>query len=443
MPEENKNMPTVDDQYQRLIVARNFHYENLNKWLITFYAIIGAMFLALHTLHASEHLHRHMELCVAIVGYVVSLGALLSIKGYYYWEYHWIERLYRFERNVFHYDRDEMQVYSAFADKIKHDNPEHLIDSANVSTTKVSLFITLFVTVLWGMIVLYYSNNLWLGLDRYIVIPVAILISFGLTWFLAWFGAKRLGSDLEDLDDLKHPEKEQNMEKREAKKRTSQSERNLRIAFWILSVIVAIMVGVFIYQIGIHSKLSTQSSDYANFSTYIGAIGTMLFTALYAYAFIQLQGAVKSNTQAQKESNTISIKKDEDGKVKKNLIFMLSFLESSIQGSVEKIGLIAARKEKLTAEQYNIIIAILQQSLKNAELLDSYYKQNRLFSGTNIDTQLLATIGDIKNHIEECIVATEQWYNKGINKKTQIKALLMESLKFAKQLEIPMISTIL
>ena len=207
MAEEKKNMPTVDDQYQRLIEARNFHYENLNKWLITFYAIIGALFLALYTLHASEHLHRHMELCIAIVGYVVSLGALLSIKGYYYWEYHWIERLYRFERQVYHYDHDELQVYSAFADKIKHDKPNCLIDSANVSTTKVALFITVFVTVLWGMMVVYFSNNLWLHWNRYIVVLLAIVISFGITWLLAWQGTKWLHSDLENLDDLKHPKK--------------------------------------------------------------------------------------------------------------------------------------------------------------------------------------------------------------------------------------------
>jgi len=446
MPEEKKNMPTVDDQYQRLIKARNFHYENLNKWLITFYAIIGALFLALYTLHASEHLHRHMELCIAIVGYVVSLGALLSIKGYYYWEYHWIERLYRFERQVYHYDHDELQVYSAFADKIKHNKPRCLIDSANVSTTKVSLFITAFVTVLWGMMVIYFSNNLWLHWNRYIVVPLATALSFGLTWLLAWGGAKWLHSDLENLDDLKHPKNETDMEKKETKetkKNSSTDERNLRIAFWALFVIVAIMLIIFILKIGIHSDLSDKADDYANFSTYVGAIGTMLFTALYAYAFIQLQGAVKNNTQAQEERNNISIKKDEDGKVKKNLIFMLTFLESSIQGCLEKINSIVVRKENLSSEQHEALRTLLYQSLENARLLDSYYQQHRLFSGTNIDTQLIATISEIINNVEICIATIDKWYNEGKNNKAQIKELLTKSAKLAKQLETPMISSIL
>ena len=432
----------IQKQYDRLIVARNFHYENLNKWLITFYAIIGALFLALYTLHTSEHLHRHMELCVAIVGYVVSLGALLSIKGYYYWEYHWIERLYRFERQVYHYDHDEMQVYSAFADKVKHDNPKRLIDSANVSTTKVSLFITLFVTVLWGMMIIYFSNNLWVQLGRCFIIPIATGISFGLTWLLMWGGSKWLNSDIEHMDDLKHPQKKDKMETKKCEA-NSNRERNLKIVFWILGGIVLVMLILFLVVVGIHSNFSQNPADYANFSTYIGAIGTMLFTALYAYAFIQLQGAVKNNTQAQEKSNTISMKKDEDGKVKKNLIFMLSFLESSIQGTLEKLNSIIVRGEKLSSVQYDSLMALLDQSLSNARLLDSYYKQNRLFSGTEIDSQLIAIVGNIKNQIEECIVATEQWRNEGISKKTQIKASLTESLKLAKQLEMPMISSIL
>lgn len=437
---KKENMPTVDSQYQRLIEARNFHYDNLNKWLITFYAIIGALFLALYTLHASEHLHRHMELCIAIVGYVVSLGALLSIKGYYYWEYHWIERLYRFERQVYHYDHDELQVYSAFADKVKHDNPKRLIDSANVSTTKVSLFITLFVTVLWGMMIIYFSNNLWVQLGRCVVIPIATGISFGLTWLLMWGGSKWLNSDIEQMDDLKHPQKKDKMETKKCEA-NSNRERNLKIVFWILGGIVLVMLILFLVVVGIHSNFSQNPADYANFSTYIGAIGTMLFTALYAYAFIQLQGAVKNNTQAQEERNHISIKKDEDGKVKKNLIFMLTFLESSIQGCLEKINSIVVRKENLSSEQHEALRTLLYQSLENARLLDSYYQQHRLFSGTKIDTQLMATISEIINNVEICIATIDKWYNEGKNNKAQIKDLLTKSAKLAKQLEIPMISS--
>ena len=40
---EGKEMSFEERQYQRLIDARNFHYENFNKWSLYFYAIIAAL----------------------------------------------------------------------------------------------------------------------------------------------------------------------------------------------------------------------------------------------------------------------------------------------------------------------------------------------------------------------------------------------------------------
>lgn len=197
MAEEKQNMPTVNDQYQRLINARNFHYENLNKWLITFYAIIGALFLAFYTLY-SKKAETEVEIIVAIVGYIVSIAALLSIKGYFYWEYNWIEKLYRFEKNVMGFKGDE-QVYSSIINKEKHDIPCCPINSANVSTTKVALFVTFGVAVAWGFILgmFYFKMNFTAG---------TILISLGVSAFatcvLLLSGALWLHSDLGGLDEL-------------------------------------------------------------------------------------------------------------------------------------------------------------------------------------------------------------------------------------------------
>lgn len=197
MAEETKNMPTVDGQYQRLIEARNFHYENLNRWLITFYAIIGALFLAFYTLYSKEA-KTEVEIIVAIVGYIVSIAALLSIKGYFYWEYNWIEKLYRFEKNVLGLKGDE-QVYSSIINKEKHDIPYCPVKSANVSTTKVALFVTFGVAVAWGFIIGM------LGFDmeyKTINILMAIGISILLSYILMIAGARALHSELDDLDEL-------------------------------------------------------------------------------------------------------------------------------------------------------------------------------------------------------------------------------------------------
>ena len=210
MPEEKKNMPTVDDQYQRLIKARNFHYDNLNKWLITFYAIIGALFLALHTLHADEHLHRYMELCIAIVGYVVSIAAFLSGKGYYYWETNWILLVHHFEKTylkdlVKEYG-DDMKVYSVFANKSVNENIATLSDGANISTSKVALAVTAFITWLWGTIVIYMCINLlpdsYSEFDIWIRILVSLSVSAVLTCGLVRLGGVFFQSNMKPLDDL-------------------------------------------------------------------------------------------------------------------------------------------------------------------------------------------------------------------------------------------------
>lgn len=200
----------IDKQYQRLIEARNFHYENLNKWLITFYAIIGALFLALWTLHASATMHRYMEICIAIVGYVVSIGAILSIKGYYYWESNWIMLVHHFEKSNF--TEKDKRVYSVFANKMVNNCICNPVAGANVSTSKVALAITTFITVLWGTLVLYFSANLLMEIyglvnisSKIIIVAISICMSFLMTMVLIYKGAKCFPSDLNGLDDLNLP----------------------------------------------------------------------------------------------------------------------------------------------------------------------------------------------------------------------------------------------
>lgn len=206
MTEEEKK----DKQYERLIAARNFHYDNLNKWLITFYAIIGALFLALWTLHASATMHRYMELCVAIVGYVVSIGAILSIKGYYYWETNWIMLVHYFEKNNFKENGE--RVYSVFANKNANNCVCNPVAGTNVSTSKVALAITTFIAVLWGTFALYFSANLLMETCEFkdvcpksIVVPISMCISCLMTMILLYKGAERFSSDLSGLDDLNIP----------------------------------------------------------------------------------------------------------------------------------------------------------------------------------------------------------------------------------------------
>ena len=210
MSEETKHMTEEekkDKQYERLIAARNFHYDNLNKWLITFYAIIGALFLALHTLHAEEHLHRYMELCIAIVGYIVSIGAILSIKGYYYWETNWIMLVHHFEKVYLANEPKDMRVYSVFANQKANNDIGSIRQGANISTSKVALVITGFIAWIWGIIAIYFCIMLLPIADNDGITCCKLLfsgiVSFVITYMLILIGGYFLKSDLDNIDDLK------------------------------------------------------------------------------------------------------------------------------------------------------------------------------------------------------------------------------------------------
>lgn len=234
MAEEKKNLPTVDDQYQRLIAARNLHYDNLNKWLMSFYVIIGALFVAMQAIHIGDHSHRYFELGIAIAGYIVSIAAFLSCKGYYYWEINWIMLVHDYEERKI--ARLEDRTYSVFGNLEANKSIWNPIMGANVSTTKVALAMTSVITVLWGAIIIYFSVNLleWFP-DTKIVCKVgpALFISAFVTWLISALCAVILHSDMSPLKDRELKQKEDNyMEK-----------LNKRIA-WIIIISIAAIIAI-------------------------------------------------------------------------------------------------------------------------------------------------------------------------------------------------------
>ena len=195
MTEEEKK----DTQYERLIAARNFHYENLNKWLMTFYVILGALFVAFYTVKGLEN-----QVIVAIVGYIVSIAALLSGKGYYYWETNWIMLVHDFERR--HIEPQEDRVYSVFANMSANNSICCPTKGANISTSKVALAITAFISWLWGAIMIYFILK-WLScpcLEKCECMKALLagLGSYPMTRGLVWLGGKLFPSDMKPLDDL-------------------------------------------------------------------------------------------------------------------------------------------------------------------------------------------------------------------------------------------------
>ena len=57
-PNTNSKKLTPKERYEFLINARNFHYDNFNKWMTYFYVAIGALFVGYYTIASSENLYN-------------------------------------------------------------------------------------------------------------------------------------------------------------------------------------------------------------------------------------------------------------------------------------------------------------------------------------------------------------------------------------------------
>ncbi len=276
MPEEKKNMPTVDDQYQLLINARNLHYDNLNKWLMSFYVIIGALFVAMQAIHIGDHPHRYFELGIAIAGYIVSIAAFLSCKGYYYWETNWIMLVHDYEERKI--ARLEDRTYGVFGNMEANKSLWNPIMGANVSTTKVALAMTSIITVLWGAIIIYFSINLleWFP-DAEIVTKIgpALFVSAFITWLISALCAAILPSDLSPLKDRELNQKEENY----------MDKLNKRIA-WIIGssvAVIVIIIGICYLLSEILNLFETDTAFYVKVGISLLALATAVLGVYLTY----------------------------------------------------------------------------------------------------------------------------------------------------------------
>lgn len=323
MGEESKNMPTVDDQYQRLIEARNLHYDNLNKWLMSFYVIIGALFVAMQAIHIGDHLHRYFELGIAIAGYMVSIAAFLSCKGYYYWELNWIMLVHDYEERKIASLED--RTYGVFGNKEANKSIWNPIMGANVSTTKVALAMTAIVTVLWGAIIIYFSINLseWLPNAKIVCkAGPALLVSAVITWLISAFCAVLLRSDMSPLKDRKLGQTEESyMEK-----------LNQRIA-----KIIGISIAVVIVIIGLLVLLSEGLCLFDANTTFYVKVGISLLALATAGLGVYLTYTIQStiiktnakNRERDEFKKRLQIYTDNLDKINMDLLSLQDAIKSS------------------------------------------------------------------------------------------------------------------
>lgn len=132
------------DTYNYTVQARNFHYDNFSKWMTYYYVAVAAVFVA----YNSEDI---ISLLIVALGCFISILWHLSCKGYYFWIKNWTDLINRLEnQNSIELEK----VYSVFSNNIwkKNNNLLSPTQSANISTSKVTLTLSFGICFFWFFI---------------------------------------------------------------------------------------------------------------------------------------------------------------------------------------------------------------------------------------------------------------------------------------------------
>lgn len=162
----------ISRAYQTAIQARNFHYDNYNKWMTFYYVAIGAILIAFYTDQSNKH-----KILLSIMGMLISIFWYLSCKGYYLWVKHWIDVIFRIESMM----KKNEQVYSIFSKAcLKKSSLWNPVEHANISTSKLTLLFSFASGTAWAFILLDDSNlPLYLHLLLSVGVPYILGISIG------------------------------------------------------------------------------------------------------------------------------------------------------------------------------------------------------------------------------------------------------------------------
>ena len=149
----------LKSRYELIIKARNFHYENFNKWMTYFYLMISALVLGLCNILSKQDVdifdkQRNIVLVISFLGFIVSLAWHWSNKGYYYWNINFISLVNHYEKNLLKFNENE-RIYFVFANKEKQNNYANPLSGANISTSKISILLSYIITLFWSSLITF------------------------------------------------------------------------------------------------------------------------------------------------------------------------------------------------------------------------------------------------------------------------------------------------
>ena len=201
---------TQFQKYELMIKARNFHYENYNKWMSYFYIMIAALFVAYYNVENKTVDNSSIDLINRIKVYTLgisSLGVILSFlwylanKGYYYWNINFITLVNHYEKNILNFSEEE-RIYFVSANKKSEDIPYSPLRGANFSTSRISIFISYVFTYVWCLILNY--NIITLVDNKHFCMYIFVFVSpIIYTLILTYIFSKYFKSYNKHFPDLK------------------------------------------------------------------------------------------------------------------------------------------------------------------------------------------------------------------------------------------------
>ncbi len=147
-------------QYQTIIQARNFHYEQFTRWSGYFSVTIGVLFIGycfiVQTSAANTADSQVLGWVVLCIGYIASVANYLSALGYIYWWNRWNRLLKNFEEKTC---TEEESVYNALEENSKLDKSCGLLKGRDISLEKVTIALTGIVILGWSILIGFKASS--------------------------------------------------------------------------------------------------------------------------------------------------------------------------------------------------------------------------------------------------------------------------------------------
>ncbi len=190
---------TRKERYEYLINARNFHYDNFNKWMTYFYVAIGALFVGYYTIASNEKMDTE-KLILITLGYITSLFWYWSSKGYYFWNINFITLVNDCEKNTLKLKKKK-RVYSVFANKKTQNNYLNPISGANISTSKIAILFSFIISIVWSILLLEKLKEIKLIESHFFCeLMISIFITLTLSYFIPKYLLKSKIDHFPDLE---------------------------------------------------------------------------------------------------------------------------------------------------------------------------------------------------------------------------------------------------